>query len=392
MFGLIRPCHHQLNGEWRRQYLAHMCGTCLSLRDSLGQSARPALNQDALTLSLLAEHLESTSPDGSTDPARVLAGRCVLRGMQRASVLDPASPAARYAAMASMIMLQVSVEDHAEDRDRGASTARLVHPLVSHHGRRAMAQCARLGVDLSPVAACVAHERELRRRAGLTVDDYLVHTEEAFGIGFAGVATVVNRPDATSALTQLGRAYGGTAALIDAFEDYDADRQRGQFNVLAASWPGHPRAEQWRRGRAELAVRRDAIEAALVRLDAREGVVWRLLVDTLGDRAATASGVGRLASSVASPASGVGPPPAYAGTRDPARPIDRPVTAHHPRVKPGQVLLAALGSVLLLQTRDDKDPPRRSCCNSCDESCGDAFVCNSCGEICDNCCHACPSV
>jgi hypothetical protein len=286
MFGLIRPCPHVLNDAGRATYRAHMCGACLSLRDDLGQPARPALNRDALVLSLLAEHIAA-----APDLARTAAGRCPMRSMRRATVLDPASSSARYAAMVSMILLQASIKDHAQDGDRGSKVARIVTPVVSRYGRQAVLHSQELGVDLSTIEGHIMMEREIRAKPGLGLSDYLRYTEAAFAAGFAGVATIAHVPATAPTLERLGRAYGATAALIDAFEDYEEDRKRSQFNLLTSSWPEESKQEQWRRGQAEVARQRDMIETSLTDLDVqRDNPIWGLLVGALGNRVETAVG------------------------------------------------------------------------------------------------------
>lgn len=74
MFGIIRPCRHQLGGELGAAWQAHLCGMCLALRGEHGQAARLATNYDGLIISVLAEAQADSAPE------RKAAGRCALRG------------------------------------------------------------------------------------------------------------------------------------------------------------------------------------------------------------------------------------------------------------------------------------------------------------------------
>jgi uncharacterized protein DUF5685 len=339
MFGLVRPCRHTMTQANRDSYRAHMCGACLGIRDQFGQVARVALNRDALVLSMLAEHL-------SGDLRRTHAGRCPLRGMRSAEVVDPETPSAKYVGAVSLILMEASVNDHAEDSDRGMVLARLVRPSARWYGARARAISRQLGVDLGAIERCVRKERAVRSRSGLTASDYLQHTEEAFALGFSGVASVLGVPS-TGWLTELGHAYGGTAAIVDSLEDYDDDLRRGEFNVLAASWPEASRPELGTKAREALWEYRTAIARSLSRLGVQHrDLLWDLLVHSLGARATKA-----LASFSAMPQGQPGP-----------------------SVDPPRISAAGLASLLSVDFVDD-------CCGGCCEGCGEA-----CEEFCDGIC------
>lgn len=55
MLGLVRSCAAHLDPEVRALWRAHVCGLCLSLRDTAGQPARLFTNTDAALLSVLVE-------------------------------------------------------------------------------------------------------------------------------------------------------------------------------------------------------------------------------------------------------------------------------------------------------------------------------------------------
>ncbi|MYV97225.1 DUF5685 family protein, partial [Streptomyces sp. SID3343] len=82
MFGIIRPCRHRLSEKLQTEWMAHLCGMCLALRDDHGQAARVATNYDGLIISVLVE-AQSERP---TADGRRKAGPCPLRAMRRAEV------------------------------------------------------------------------------------------------------------------------------------------------------------------------------------------------------------------------------------------------------------------------------------------------------------------
>ena len=282
MFGLVRPCRHTMTQANRESYRAHMCGACLGIRDELGQAARIALNRDALVLSVLAEHIGAPLE-------RAFAGRCPLRGMRTAEVIDPQIPIAKYVGAVSLILIEASINDHAEDADRGKVVARMLQRRVQFYGDKARSLSHELGVDLSAIERCVRQEREVRGRSGLTTEEYLRYTQEAFGLGFAGVATVLKSPEVGDRLADLGQAYGATAAFVDCLEDYDDDVARGEFNIMAASWPSASRSELAARAGDALSEYRTLIVNSLSSLNIHPGdLAWDLLVHSLSQRATKA--------------------------------------------------------------------------------------------------------
>src|SRR5258708_34006723 len=92
MFGVVRPCRHRMSGALRRAWQAHLCGLCLTLRDTHGQAARLVTSYDTLLVSVLTE---AQNPEGS--PHRT-AGPCPLRGFRRADVVAASAPGAQLAA------------------------------------------------------------------------------------------------------------------------------------------------------------------------------------------------------------------------------------------------------------------------------------------------------
>lgn len=44
VFGVVRPCRHVRCGNLFKDWLAHLCGLCLTLRDEHGQAARLVTN------------------------------------------------------------------------------------------------------------------------------------------------------------------------------------------------------------------------------------------------------------------------------------------------------------------------------------------------------------
>jgi Family of unknown function (DUF5685) len=53
---------------------------------------------------------------------------------------------------------------------------------------------------------------------------------------FAHGVRLVGRADLQPAMRELGREFGRLIYLLDAFEDYERDARRGEFNAIRAAW------------------------------------------------------------------------------------------------------------------------------------------------------------
>ncbi|MGN6334382.1 MAG: DUF5685 family protein [Motilibacteraceae bacterium] len=125
MRGLLRPCRHQLDPQLRERWRAHLCGLCLTLRDTAGQAARVLTGYDVLLLSVLVEAQLGELP-------REQAGPCPLRGFARASVVAASSNGARLAAAGALLAGAAGLEDKVEDGD----VARVARRPATRAGRR----------------------------------------------------------------------------------------------------------------------------------------------------------------------------------------------------------------------------------------------------------------
>jgi hypothetical protein len=232
MFGVVRPCRHRLRGPLYGEWMAHLCGLCLTLRDLYGQAARLVTNYDGLLVSVLTEAQEPATAMHRT------AGPCPLRGFRRADVVGSCAPGAQLAASVSLILAAGKIRDHVADAD-GAYARRLI---ASGAGRAAARwqdaghrAGAAIGFDTSVLTAAISRQAELERTEGLALADVTEPTETAVGAAFAHTAMLAGQPANAAPLAQAGRGFGRIAHLLDAVEDLAADQQAGAYNPLLAT-------------------------------------------------------------------------------------------------------------------------------------------------------------
>ncbi|MBF6437582.1 DUF5685 family protein [Nocardia cyriacigeorgica] len=273
MFGLLKPCAHSAAkygvdpGQWQ----AHMCGLCLGLRDGHGQLARSATNTDAIVLSMLTE----AQLEGRAE--RTTAGPCALRGMRRAQVATADSKGIMLASTASLLLGAAEIRDHVDDGDSPALTRRPMAKMSSRWADAARRQARLIGFDVEPLVAALDSQSDRERRAHLlSLDELTEPSRMCAAEFFAHSAVLADRPDNIAALREAGGHFGRIAHLADAIEDFDADRERGRFNPLAATGTGMPQAY-------ELLHQSDSrLRAALASTDlADEPAVRWMLLDPL---------------------------------------------------------------------------------------------------------------
>ncbi|GAA1951314.1 DUF5685 family protein [Amycolatopsis minnesotensis] len=230
MFGIIRPCRHRLSEGLHADWLAHLCGLCLALRDEHGQLARVVTNHDGLVVSAL---VEAQVPGG-----RRRAGPCPLRGMRGTSVSH--GDGARLAAAVSLVLASAKIGDHAEDGD-GVFGRRAVagagRRMAARWTRQAGRTGAGLGFDTAVLAEAVAGQAGLERAIG-TGDPVLVATgptERATAAAFAHTAVLSGVAANEAPLREAGRLFGRVAHLLDAVEDQAEDERTGAWNPLVAT-------------------------------------------------------------------------------------------------------------------------------------------------------------
>ncbi|WP_426567375.1 DUF5685 family protein [Streptomyces canus] len=272
MFGIIRPCRHRLGEGMRTEWMAHLCGLCLTLRGEYGQFARVATNYDGLIVSVLTEAQSERTGDW-----RRGAGPCPLRGMRSADVAQ--GEGARLAATVSLVLAAAKIRDHVTDGDGllGRRPVTLAARRIAHGWDRASAAGGeRLGFDTAVLLGAVERQAEIERLTGpgsslLTVTE---PTETATAAAFAHTAVLADRPGNAEPLAEAGRLFGRLAHLLDAVEDLDADEASDAWNPIAVT--GTDRAE----------VRRlcdDAVHGIRLALAEAEFVDGRLVRALLGD-------------------------------------------------------------------------------------------------------------
>lgn len=223
----MRPCRHSLGPELTARWQAHLCGLCLTLRDTAGQAQRVLTGYDVLLLSVLVE--------AQAGAARTTtAGPCALRGFATAEVVASGTGAAKLAAAGALLSAGAGLDDKVADGDLPAA--------AGPAGRRVAARLVRRGsvlaraVGLDPTAVLAAPERAAAaERCGGGLEQLLAPTGEAVAALFAHTSVVAGTPERAPQLARAGDAFGRLVHLLDAVDDRVEDAAAGRFNPLVAT-------------------------------------------------------------------------------------------------------------------------------------------------------------
>ncbi|MEO3874451.1 DUF5685 family protein [Nonomuraea sp. B12E4] len=399
MFGIVRPCRHVMCKGLYADWMSHLCGLCLALRDEHGHLSRLVTNYDGLLVSVLTE---AQSP--ASAPRR-RAGACALRGFKGADVVEAAG--VRLAASVSLLLAAGKVRDHVADGD-GAYARRPVAAgatrLANRWSSAGTATAGALGFDPTPLAAAAGRQAVLERSSARApagsaaapgLRELTGPTEDAVAAAFAHTAVLAGKPHNRAALEAAGRGFGRLAHLIDAVEDLAADRASGAYNPLVAT--GTDLGEARRHCDAAHADLRAAVDG----LDLARPALTRALLLRETGRA-----VSRAFATAGTPGTGYPPghQPADPGTGHPPghRPVDPgapPPAGRPPKPDPGG-LLSLMCTALTCCTCGLYRPPwdedhESSLCQRCDcsgcEGCGDCCSCCSCCSDAEGsgCCEGC---
>ena len=230
MFGVLKGASCAMNPEERQEWMGHICGVCLSLRDNYGHSARITTNYDAALLSVLCEAQSEASTERYTS-------YCPLRSNFKSDVVAPSSGAAQYAASIALSMGATKIQDHVEDNETFLRRIPNLSRQVAQTWHEASQKTAQaLGFDTNQLVAQTNRQAAIEATPQQDFFYYAQPTELAVASAFEHTATIAARPQNSDILHQMGRVFGRIMYLLDSYEDYDEDLAKNKFNTLAAAF------------------------------------------------------------------------------------------------------------------------------------------------------------
>ena len=363
MFGVLRGAGCGLASEDQQEWMGHLCGVCLALRNRAGHLSRLATNFDAALLSVLHTAQIADSPERYTS-------HCPLRSHFKADVTPPDSASARFGASIALAIAATKIHDHLNDDEtvwrHVPALARGVARKWANQGRQ---MAAELGFATETIEAQTSRQSQVEARPERDFFYYSQPTELAVAAAFQQTAIIANRPQNAPFLFEMGRMFGRIMLLLDSYQDFEADRRAQRFNPLAACFPEAEMPAQANRlfGDAHRRLKDHFKQLALPRPD----LAAKLLIHQLNRRG----------QQILQPAAGISCSPSLREFADfPG--VEVGVTSR-PRMR---IVSERLLSVVSRQ-RQKKEEQHKGCDFFCCDVC---FCCGDCDDgCCDGCCCDC---
>lgn len=238
MFGIMRPKNNCQSGHCstsKNDYLyhrKHYCGSCKTIGNDYGQSARLLLNYDVVFLSELLSDLSGENPDNWQKAYQAIN---VCFKMPDKNEERPLS--LQYAAAINVFLGELKIKDNLAD-DKQLKW-RLINNGLSKSFQKAVATLENFGLDVNDFYQQnqLQQEREESQRFNFQTikevfDCYAAATSEMTGQAFARGSQVVGGENSADLMQELGRNFGRLVYILDALEDLPKDFKKKYFNPL----------------------------------------------------------------------------------------------------------------------------------------------------------------
>jgi hypothetical protein len=232
MFGIMRPeggCSNKNSSDYRFHRM-HYCGVCKAMGNSYGHKSRLLLNYDSVFLSELLTEL-GTEDLNNWENAFQAINKCLTMPTGNIPV------SLQYAADANVLLADLKIQDQL--LDNGSLGWRFAQKFFNKPFVRNAAKLSNWGIDKNEIQKIGEFQLNIEKnyvkfdKLEDCIEFYAKPTAELTALIFGNAAQVIARPELKEKLSALGYDFGQMAYLLDAFEDFEKDIRKGQFNPLA---------------------------------------------------------------------------------------------------------------------------------------------------------------
>ncbi len=220
MFGYVQVVKDELKIKEYNVFRAYYCGLCKALGKEYGFAARLGLNYDSVFLAILLSSLEEEDPE-------IALSRCMVHPMKKRPAVVPERTLS-YSANVMLILAILKLRDNMHD-DKSIKSA-FIYGLLLPTRRK----IRKKHKTLYETCEGFMHELSVLEKAGEKSADKASHP-------FASMMETLFVPPQMEDETQkrilahMGYLLGRIIYLLDAYEDYDKDKQKGRYNPYVAS-------------------------------------------------------------------------------------------------------------------------------------------------------------
>jgi hypothetical protein len=237
MFGLMRAKKCGMSETEKHFRRLHYCGTCKTIGSLYGQKSRLLLNHDAV---FLAEILTGISSGESVSgwQSAYQSYNC-LNLPETGEMPLPLE----FAAAANLILAEFKLADKIADENSRAG--KIARKTFSNGFQKAQAKLEReWQFPLAEVREILSAQetiendslRQSNKSPGEILDELARPTAATTAIFFGEGSRITGKSELKNAASEIGFRFGKLIYLVDAFEDYEKDFRRGQFNAIRAAF------------------------------------------------------------------------------------------------------------------------------------------------------------
>lgn len=225
MFGLMRAKKCGMSDEEKHFRRMNYCGTCKTIGSIYGQKSRLLLNYDTV---FLAEILSALSDENVADWQKS------YQSFNCLALPKSEMPAAlKFAATANIILTEFKLADHAADEKK--RRYRLAQNAFTAEFQKAEKLLTAWNFPLAQIKD-ILNSQVAREATATSLDALAFPTAETTAVFFREGVRQIGKPELETQVFELGFNFGKLIYLIDAFEDYEKDFRRSQFNAFRAAF------------------------------------------------------------------------------------------------------------------------------------------------------------
>lgn len=234
MFGLMKP--RSCSGDKKLPHRLNYCGTCKTMGRLYGQKSRFLLNHDTVFLSELLSVLSNKVEEPNYWSKAYHSYNCF--SLPKNSEEMPVE--LQFAATATVILTSYKLDDHITDSKH--SIWLIFQKLFSKNFRDASKKLKVWDFPLEEMNSFLVSQAKrenetLTNKSSQEILNYLAEpTAKATALFFEHGAKLVNKTSQEKLMYQIGLNFGTIAYLIDAYEDYEKDLRKGEFNALKVAF------------------------------------------------------------------------------------------------------------------------------------------------------------
>lgn len=233
MFGLMRVKKCGMSDAEKHFRRLHYCGTCKTIGSLYGQKSRLLLNHDAV---FLAEILTALDNENTADWQSAYQSYNCLKLPKNEMPLP-----LEFAATANLILAEFKLADKITDENSRAG--KIAQKTFSNSFQKAQGKLEEWKFPFEIVRESLSAQEKIEivsLQSNKIPDEILNElsrpTAETTAIFFGEGVRLTGKSELENPVAEIGFRFGKLIYLLDAFEDYEKDFRRKQFNAIRAAF------------------------------------------------------------------------------------------------------------------------------------------------------------